>query len=163
MAHGMSPPHFSPAVATVAEPDPTSPETDVKTRVFAWCSAWSSIKGRFQPERLEEIAADGAVRMTADFGDVISVSVTLDAYVAFWGHLLSETFAEWFLVVDSPLRIAVSDGYATASFDARLQGITHDGQRKSHRQAMQQTFEKSGGGWRLIQEQAKIPPEGACF
>ncbi len=44
---GMKPLDTIPANSVVLRPYPTSPETEVKTRVFAWCSAWSSINGQF--------------------------------------------------------------------------------------------------------------------
>lgn len=154
----MAPPHVPSFPFTVSDPEPTSPETEVKARVFAWCSAWSSIEGKFQRNRLDEIASGGTIRMTTDFGEVTCFSVSLDAYAAFWAPFLTETFSEWFLIVDSPLQVTVGDRYATACFDAQLQGIMHDGDRKSHRQTMQQTYTKSGGAWRLAQEQTKIAP-----
>lgn len=67
-----------PATSFALCPDPTSPETEVKSCVFAWCSTWSSIVGRFLTGSLREIAADGPVRMAADLGDHIAVGVSLD-------------------------------------------------------------------------------------
>lgn len=152
-----------PGLSVVSSPDPTSPETEVRTRVFAWCSSWSSINGRFVTGSLREIATDGPIRMVADLGHHIAVGVSLDGYAAYWSRNLTEAFAEWFLLIDSPIEVSVSGNMAKASFHTRLQGVTHDQRRKSQRQHTQHIFEKRGGTWRLVQERMIVSPEGTCF
>ena len=149
--------------SVVSSSDHPSPETEVKTRVFAWCSSWSSINGRFVTNSLREIVTDGPIRMVADLGDHIAVGVSLDGYASYWSRVLTQTFAEWFLLIDSPIEVSVSGNLAKASFHTRLQGVTHDQCRKSQRQHTQHVFEKRGGTWRLVQEQMTISPEGACI
>ena len=159
----MAPPNLSSTLSVMSNHEPTSPETEVKTRVFAWCSAWSSINGELLTGRLREFVTDGPIRMVTDFGRHMAVSVSFDAYAAFWSPLLAETFAEWFLVIDSPIDVRVSNNLAMASFHTRLQGVTHDSSRKSQRQHTRHMFENTGGIWRLVQEQTTIAPEGACL
>ena len=143
--------------------EPTSPETEVKARVLSWCSAWSSIDGVFQKDKLADILTDGPVRMAADFGDQIAVSITRDAYLAFWSPLLSRTFSDWSLMIDSPIEVTAGHGMASAQFHARIQGTTHAGERKSQRQHTRQVLEHHNGAWRLTQEQIKVSPDQACF
>ncbi|HAE26898.1 MULTISPECIES: hypothetical protein [Hyphomonas] len=159
----MAPPITSSTLSIVSNRGSTSAETKVKTRVFAWCSTWSSVNGAFLTEQLRTIAIDEPVRMVTDFGRRMSVSVSLDAYAAFWSQLLSETFSEWSLVIDSPIDVMVGNNRAIASFNARLQGTTHEGGRASQRQHVQQVFKIVDGTWRLAQEQMTISPENACL
>ena len=152
-----------PSHSVVPSLAPTSPETEVKTRVIAWCSSWSSINGRFVTDHLREIANNGPIRMVADLGHHIAVGVSLDGYATYWSQILTEAFAEWFLLIDSPIEVSLCGNMANASFHTRLQGIAHDQCRRSQRQHTQHIFEKKGGTWRLVREQITISPEGTCF
>ncbi len=140
-----------------------TPEIRVKTRVFAWCSLWSSVNGAFPTEQLRKLATDDPVRMATDFGHRMAVSVSIDAYAGFWSPLLSEHFSEWCLLVESPIDVLMGNNRATAIFETRLQGTTHDGSRKSQRQHMQQVFENAGSTWQLAQEQMTVSSESACL
>nr|WP_321360961.1 hypothetical protein [uncultured Hyphomonas sp.] len=159
----MPPLNTSPILSVVPNLETTSPETEVTTRVFAWCSTWSSVNGAFLTEQLRMIAMDGPVRMVTDFGHRVSVSVSFEAYAAFWSHLLSETFSEWSLMIDSPIDLVIGNNRASASFHARLQGTKHDGRRASQRQHMQHVFGLTDGNWRLEMEQMTVSPEGTCL
>jgi hypothetical protein len=159
----MTPPGLSPVLSLVEGREPTSPETEVKTRVLAWCSAWSSVNGHFQTDQLREIASGGPVRMAADFGHRMAVNVTIDGYAAFWSPLLSQTFSDWSLMIDSPIDVRVFKNMATANFTTRLQGTAHDGRRLEQKQQTRQMMERVGGVWRLLQEQITIPAEAACL
>lgn len=159
----MVPPHLSSPLSVMTNREPTSPETEVKTRIFAWCSAWSSIGGKLPTDKLREIITDGPIRMVTDFGGHMTVNVSLESYSAFWSSLVSETFSEWSLLIDSPIDVAISGNMATAGFQARLQGVTHENTRKSQHQRSRQVFEYAHGVWRLVQEQTTIAPEETCF
>jgi hypothetical protein len=159
----MAPPHLSSTLSVLTQREPTSPETEVRTRVLAWCSAWSSIDGKLPTEKLREIVTDGPVRMATDFGGHMTVNVSLGSYCAFWSSLVSETFCEWSLMIDSPIDVTISGDMAVAEFHTRLQGMTHENDRKSQRQHSRQMFEYARGVWRLVQEQTTIVHEEACL
>ena len=135
-------------------------ETEVRIRILAWCSAWSSVNGRLQTDLLREIAVDGPVRMVTDFGHDMAVSFTFDAYAAFWAPVLTHTLSEWLLLLDSPIDVTVGNGRASASFHTRLQGTTHEGRRRDQRQHMLQIWENTSGTWRLAHEQMTVDPQG---
>ncbi len=156
----MTPHDISSAHSIIPDQRSSAFETEVKIRILAWCSTWSSVKGQFQADRLREIATDGPMRMAADFGHDMAVSVTFDAYAAFWAPVLTRTLSEWLLLLDSPIEVTVGNSKASASFHARLQGTTHEGRRRDQRQHMLQIWENTSGTWHLAHEQMTVDPQG---
>lgn len=142
--------------------EPVLPETEVRTRVLTWCSAWGSADGRFKVEALREIIAPGPIRMAADFGRDVEVSVSFEDYAAFWSSLLSQTFTEWMLVADAPIDVRVHNGMAAATFNTRFIGTTRTGRRMEQRQRVLQVWERIEGTWRLSHEQTTVDSDGAC-
>ena len=104
---------FTAPVPTYPEAAPC-PETEVRSRVLVWCAAWGSVNGAFPTDTLRDIVAAGPIRMAADFGRDVAVSMSFEDYAAFWSPLLRDTYSDWSLVPDAPVDVRVQSGMAAA-------------------------------------------------
>jgi len=159
----MKPFNISSSPALLRYRQATSSETEIRTRTLAWCSAWSSVNGAFQTDRLREIVADGPIRMATDFGHDMAVNLNFDSYATFWSPLLVRTLSEWSLIVAGPIKVQTSGNLASAELDTRLRGRAHDGQPKEQRQHMRLMWENTRSMSRLVHEQIIIDPKTACL
>lgn len=135
------------------------PEMEIRCRILVWCAAWGSVNGTFRTTGLRDIAGPGHIHMASGVGPDTTVSVSLDAYAAFWSSRLTESYADWTLIADGPIGVHMHNGMAAADFSSRLHGTTRTGQRMEQRQRVLQVWEKVERDWRLTQEQTQVNGE----
>ena len=140
--------------------EPASAETEVRSRVYVWCAAWSSVNGELQTAGLRDLAAPGPIRMSSDFGWSMAATVDFDDYIAYWAPLLARTFTDWMLIADAPIGVHFEDDMAAVHFNSRFHGTTREGFRLKQHQHVLQVWEKFERDWRLTHEQTRVNQRG---